>query len=154
QADPDRPTGTVGVSVDAAGQPSYTITPDVAWDFIGWTPDLGRLAASARAVCFGTLAQRSPASRATIQRFLREAGRRPVIVYDVNLRQHFYDRETIEASMRQSHWLKLNDQELPVLSEMLGLTAASPSALLAELRGRFGLSLVCLTRGEHGCLVQ
>src|SRR5262249_10840881 len=91
----------------------------------------------------------------TMRRSLREAGSGPVVnVCDVNLRQHFYDAPVIEQSLRRSHWLKLNDQELPVLRGLLGLKASDPSALRAEMRAGYGLALVCLTRGEHGCVVQ
>lgn len=65
----DYPTGTVQVTLDAVGVPCYEIKEGVAWDNIPFTDDLKRLALSTRAVCFGSLAQRSPVSRATIQRF-------------------------------------------------------------------------------------
>src|SRR5437868_5521515 len=58
QTDSDHPTGTVRVSVDERGQPTYTITENVAWDYIAWDERLEQLAREAAAVCFGTLAQR------------------------------------------------------------------------------------------------
>src|SRR5262249_49397696 len=70
QTDPKYPTGTVQVSLDASGQPAYTITEHVAWDFIEWEPRLELLAESAQAVCFGTLAQRAPESRSNIRRLV------------------------------------------------------------------------------------
>src|SRR3954452_15176255 len=35
QTDYEHPTGTVRVTVDEQGQPSYEIVDDVAWDYIG-----------------------------------------------------------------------------------------------------------------------
>lgn len=153
QCDAEHPTGTVPVAVDDRGQPTFTITPDVAYDYLAWDERLEELLPRARAICFGTLIQRQALARATVQRALGAAAQ-ALIVYDINLRQHFYNRETIEKSLRASRWLKLNDDELPVLQDMLKLPEASPSAALAQLRQRYELDLACLTRGEHGCLVQ
>ncbi|MBY0524464.1 MAG: carbohydrate kinase [Gemmataceae bacterium] len=153
QSDDQHPTGTVRVEVDAQGQPSYTITPKVAYDYLGWDDRLHILFSQASAVCFGTLIQRSALARQTVQHALR-AAQASLIVYDINLRQSFYNREIIEESMRASRWLKLNDVELKRLHEMLGLKRQGDAGALAQLRKRYGLELVCLTRGAHGCLIQ
>ena len=110
QTDGDHPTGTVGVTIDPDGQPTYTIHAPVAWDFLAWTDDLAMLIAQSRALCFGTLAQRHPVARATIQEMLRHANACGVlVVLDLNLRQQYYSREVIENSLRQARWAKLND---------------------------------------------
>jgi fructokinase len=153
QSDPLHPTGTVQVTVIAQGQPTFTITPEVAYDYLAWDDSLGELVRQARAVCFGTLIQRHPAARATVQRLLHEAGE-ALIVCDINLRQHFFSRDVIEQSLRASRWLKLNDDELGVLGDLLSLTATADGDRLAELRRRYHLDLVCLTRGADGCQVQ
>jgi fructokinase len=153
QADAEHPTGTVTVELDAQGQPTFTIHEDVAYDALTWDDRLEALFCQAQAVCFGTLVQRQAGARATVRRALRSA-RAALLVYDVNLRQHFYSREVIEASLHASRWVKLNEQELAVLQPLLGLAGSNASAGLAELRGRYDLELACLTRGERGCLVQ
>jgi fructokinase len=153
QEDDSHPTGTVQVEVDGRGQPAFTITPAVAWDHLAWEDALEPLVQKARAVCFGTLAQRHPASRATIRRVLDTADN-ALIVFDINLRQYYYGRAVIEESLNASAWAKLNEYELEVLRKLLDLQGDSPSALLAELRKRYFLELVALTRGERGCLVQ
>jgi fructokinase len=153
QMDGEHPTGTVRVSVDSHGQPTFTITPDVAYDHLAWDEALEALARLSKAICFGTLVQRSPAARATVQRVLKAAPG-ALIVYDVNLRQHFYDRHTIEKSLAASHWVKLNDQELLVLRELLALDGSSESELLESLRQRYALELAALTRGAKGCLLR
>jgi fructokinase len=155
QTDDAHPTGTVTVDVDAHGLPRYTITPHVAFDHLAWDDALAPLFGAARAVCFGTLAQRTPAARTAIQRMLQAADRqRAIVVYDVNLRQHFYDRDTVHESLALCNWVKLNDEELPVLRDLLGLGGTSDEALLTDLRRRHGIQLAALTRGAHGCLVQ
>jgi fructokinase len=152
QRDAVHPTGTVPVSVDAQGQPTFTITPDVAFDYLAWNDALAELLHSARAVCFGTLIQRHEVARATVQRALR-AATNALVVYDVNLRQNFYSRDVIEASLRASRWVKLNDGELAVLAGLLGLPA-EPGAGLRALRTSYDVELVCMTRGAEGCRVQ
>lgn len=152
QIDPAHPTGTVRVDLDPTGQPRYTIAENVAYDFLEWDARYPDLLANVRAVCFGTLAQRNPVSRGTIRRMLQDT--KALRVYDVNLRQRFYDRDTIEESLRLSDWVKLNADELDVLTNLFDLPAVFPSAALAELRSRYRLALACLTRGERGCLVQ
>src|SRR5205085_2856775 len=86
ERDPLHPTGTVHVEIDHAGQPKFEIVEDVAWDFLEWTPDWEQLAATASAICFGSLAQRGPKSRGTIRKLLA-ARNNAVRVFDVNLRQ-------------------------------------------------------------------
>ena len=101
QQDDVHPTGTVQVELGAGGQPTFTITPDVAWDHLAWDAELEVLFAQTQAVCFGSLAQRHPDSRATIQAALH-AARNALVVFDVNLRQSYYSRDVLETSLAAS----------------------------------------------------
>ena len=116
------PTGTVQVELDEAGVPCYDIKEGVAWDNIPFTPELEDLARRTRAVCFGSLAQRSIVSRETINRFLdtMPEGEDQWKIFDINLRQGFYPQEILCASMRKCNILKINDEELITLSRMFG----------------------------------
>jgi len=153
QQDASHPTGTVTVALDSHGQPTFTINPDVAYDYLAWDERLAELLQQVRAVCFGTLIQRHPVARATVQRTLQSAGN-ALAIYDVNLRQHYHSREIIEASLLAAHWVKLNEDELAVLKDLLPLAGANRSAILKDLQQRYNLELAALTRGERGCLVQ
>ena len=154
QTDPARPTGTVQVELDPGGMPAYTITPEVAWDYLEWSGDLAALAARTDAVCFGSLAQRSPQSRRTIRSFLAAVPSRALRVFDVNLRQSWYSEEVLSASLAASSILKLNESELPVVLRTLGLgEQREPLQGCRLLRDRFDLELVCLTLGEQGSLL-
>jgi fructokinase len=152
QTDPERPTGTVEVTLDA-GQPSYRITEGVAWDAIAWTPEVAALAGEACAVCHGTLAQRAEMSSSTIQWFLFACRRGPggdaLRVFDVNLRQHYYSREVVNQSLRRSRMVKLNADELATLTALFGW----PGTIDAERVAAAGIPLVILTRGADGCTV-
>ena len=98
----NEPTGTVQVTLNAAGVPTYDITEGVAWDHIPFTERIGNLAKETSAVCFGTLAQRSPESRATIHKFIESMPAGSLKVYDINLRQKYYDEKIISDSLRQN----------------------------------------------------
>jgi fructokinase len=153
QKDVDHPTGTAQVTVDPQGQPAFVITHPVAWDFLQWTPAWQALAGSADAVCFGTLAQRSPVARATIRRFLASVSSRTLRVFDVNLRQSFYSRDVLAESFAQSDIVKLNHEELPIVAGLLGLDFKSEPAAARLLQQKFSLRLVCVTRGAQGSLL-
>lgn len=130
------PTGTVQVSLDAAGVPHYDICTDVAWDNIPFTAELAALAASARAVCFGSLAQRSPVSRDTIFRFLSATPADCLKVFDINLRQHFYSPEILDRSLRLADILKINDEEIRTLTSLLA-PSASPDTFISSSPAAF-----------------
>jgi len=150
--DRQHPTGTVSVELDENGKPDFIIHKNVAWDFIPSTPALLDLAATADAVCFGSLAQRSPVSRETIQRFLKATRRDCLRVFDVNLRQSFYSESIVRESLSLSDVLKLNDDELPVVADLLSI-AGSESEVLDRLIAEFCLRAVALTRGARGSLL-
>ncbi len=153
QRDPRHPTGTVTVDMSRPDHPRFVIHEDTAWDYLDFDAALEELMASAAAVCFGTLAQRSAVSRRTIHQAL--AATRPdcLVVYDVNLRQHWYQREWIEQSLEKSSLVKLNCDEVAVLADVLRIGPASPEAFAKELQARFRVDAVCVTRAAEGCLL-
>jgi fructokinase len=142
-------TGTVTVTLDAGGIPHYTIHEGVAWDVIPWTDGLGDLAACADAVCFGTLAQRSPVSRATIGSFLDATRPDCLRVLDLNLRQSYFSRDIVVGLLGRATVLKLNDEELGTVAELLSLPGPE-TRVLAGLLEAFPLGLIALTKGRAG----
>lgn len=151
QRDADHPTGTVNVELQD-GQPSYEIVENVAWDEFELTPAWAELASRCTAVCFGTLAQRSPKSRQAIWQFL-DAAPQAVRMLDVNLRQHFYDRAVLDESCRRATLVKLNAGELKVVAEQVGLPPGETNDQLASLLKRYELEAVVFTRGERGTML-
>lgn len=148
----NEPTGTVQVTLNAAGVPTYDITEGVAWDHIPFTERIGNLAKETSAVCFGTLAQRSPESRATIHKFIESMPAGSLKVFDINLRQKYYDEKIISDSLRLADILKINDEELEIVSRMLCLTGTSEERCRAISR-EFNLKFVILTMGGDGSKV-
>ena len=153
QSDSARPTGTVRVRVDQDGQARFEITDMVAWDFLEWTPAWESLAQQADAICFGSLAQRSPASRETIHKFLGAARPGTARIFDVNLRQAFYSAKALSESLKFADIAKLNAEELPRVVELLGIPHHGEQPSAERLRFAYGLKLVCVTRGAQGSLL-
>jgi fructokinase len=147
------PTGVVHVRVDAAGLPRYDIARGNAWDFIPWTAAVERAARRADAICFGTLAQTSAESRATIRRAVAATRETAWRLFDVNLRQSYYDSRVVLDSLDLANAVKLNEEELPVVARLCGLESVTPVEQLRELCGRFELRLAALTRGACGSLL-
>ncbi len=153
QVDAARPTGTVNVSVDAHGQPQFEILEKVAWDYFEWTPQWQQLAEAADAVCFGSLAQRSAQSRVTILAFLEAVRPGTLRIFDVNLRQAFFSKDILAESMARADLVKLNEEELPRVAELLGATVTEQLAAARWILKKYKLKLVCVTRGGNGSLL-
>lgn len=152
---PSVPTGTVGVSVDRSGQPTFEIHANAAWDLLAWSGALEKSIAGVDAVYFGTLGQRAAASRATIRHVLEEAKARGILrVLDINLRPPFYHGEILRESIALATVLKLSDEELPEVAAACGVERGlTPAATLGELRSRLSLDCIVMTRGADGALL-
>lgn len=160
----DFPTGTVQVTLNDKGIPQYEICLGVAWDNIPLTEELLSMAKEAKAVCFGSLAQRSATSRATINAMLEAMPADTLKVFDINLRQQWYNREIIENSLHHCNILKINDEELDIVAPMLLSVKTDPSALIAQDKEKtlrvcrtlielYELRLLILTCGTNGSYV-
>ncbi|MDE5831985.1 MAG: carbohydrate kinase [Desulfovibrio sp.] len=151
----DYPTGTVIVTLDDNGSPNYDIKEGVAWDNIPSTPRMMELAANTRAISFGSLAQRSAISRATLYNFLDaipKDGNR-YIVFDVNLRQNFYNKEILEESFQRCNVAKINDEELIVVSRMFGYPGIDLQDKCWLISGKYNLDILILTCGINGSYI-
>lgn len=149
------PTGTVQVEIDQAGVPQYEIKENVAWDNIPYTSELEDLAKKTKAVCFGSLAQRNVVSRNTINSFLEAMPRTEdsLVVFDVNLRQGFYNKEILCNSMKRCNILKINDEELVTVSRMFGYPGIDLQDKCWILLGKYNLKMLILTCGINGSYV-
>lgn len=146
-------TGTVQVRLDSAGAATYAFAADVAWDHLACTSRDLLLAKTSHAICFGTLAQRSPRSRAAIQQFLDGSDPAAWRMLDVNLRQNFYSASVIRESIERSNALKLNDEEWPVVSLALDAPSELSRRSIEAMATRHSLRCVALTRGGRGSWV-
>ncbi len=151
----DFPTGTVEVTLDNAGIPQYDIKENVAWDTIPFTEEIRMIASHTRAVCFGSLAQRSQNSRRSINAFLDSMpdSEDSLKVFDINLRQNFYSEEIVRESLSKCNILKINDEELLIVKDLLSLRGRSQEELCNELMALGNLRMLILTCGTKGSMV-
>lgn len=149
-----RPTGTVLMKLDAKGAMKYDFAENVAWDHLAWSPRVDQVVKRAEALTFGTLAQRSQTSRDTVRHAAGATSPRAWRLFDVNLRQNYYDSETIRTSLTLANAVKLNERELPEVARRTGVRGATDSDLLLALCDKFALRLAVLTRGTRGALLR
>ena len=149
----DFPTGTVQVTLDEVGVPTYDIKEGVAWDNIPFTPRLEEMAKNCRAVCFGSLAQRNETSRNTIYRFLDATPKDCLRIFDINLRQNFYSKEVIRESLKRCNVLKINDEELVIIGRMFGYPGLDFENKCWLILGKYNLDILVLTCGVNGSYV-
>ena len=158
-------TGTVQVTLDKNGIPQYDIKKDVAWDNIPYSEELADLARRADAVCWGSLAQRSYVSRNTIRSFIDDMSKDALKVFDINLRQNFFTKEVIESSLEICNILKINDEELVMVSRVFGALPESDAdfdtiwqsidfkSKCRAILMKYNLRMLILTCGVNGSYV-
>lgn len=151
----DYPTGTVQVELDEAGIPCYEIKENVAWDNIVFTPSLKKLAERTVAVCFGSLAQRNVVSRTTISHFLNTMPEtdETLRVFDINLRQGFYNKDIICSSIKRCNVLKINDEELVTVCRLFNYPGIDLQDKCWTLLKEYNLKMLILTCGVNGSYV-
>ena len=145
-------TGHVNAKVDADGVAHYSFPDTIAWDHLQLNGIALSIIKDLKAVCFGTLAQRASISKEAINHFLDQLSDTVLKVYDLNLRQHFYNQKVIETSFDKCNVIKLSDEELQVIQKMLGLPNDELSAI-SRLVAAYDLRLAVVTRGENGSLL-
>jgi fructokinase len=143
------PTGTVKVTLDDNGVPDFVITMDVAWDYIELTSESLKLASQLDAVCFGSLAQRNIVSRNSITKFLNLLPEHALKIFDINLRQNFYNKQLINESIMISNVLKINEEELSIVAKLYGWQG-NEEYLCRKLLNDFELKLLAYTCGANG----
>ncbi len=147
------PTGTVQVTLTGDGIPTYDIKENVAWDNIPFTDEMKEIAKNARAVCFGSLAQRNVVSRENIHKFLDATPEDCVKIFDINLRQQFYTKEIIQESLKRCNILKINDEELVLIGRMFGYPGLDIENKCWLILGKYNLDMLVLTCGTNGSYV-
>jgi fructokinase len=150
QVDPALPTGFVRVSVDESGNPDYEILSPSAWDAIAPVDTLLARAAEARAIVFGTLAQRHAISRGTLERLWQT---KALMVYDVNLRPPYDDREIVKRSLQRADVVKMSLHEMQQIASWFDLPHGSARESVIALAESFSCEVVCVTRGSGGAVL-
>ena len=144
QKDIRHSTGTVVVEIKD-NEPNYRITENVAWDYLELTPEWTELARNLDAVNFGILAQRNPASEATIQKFLAKIPSSTLKILDVNLRKPFYNKEILLKSIKHANVIKMNEEEYHILGEIFDVAKLENWLFYDQ-----DIAIICLTKGKKG----
>ena len=154
QTDHQYPTSTVTVRLSANGHPAYVIHQNVAWDFVDVRKDMlaGLVAENFHVVCFGSLAQRAAVPRASLMRVLEKLKGVPTF-FDVNLRQNYYSRELLMASLQHTTILKLNDSEVKIIADLLFGRNMTVTEFARAVQGKFPVRVILITMGAKGCAV-
>jgi fructokinase len=144
QTDRERPTGTVRVELDG-GEPRFFLAEAAAWDRIELAPAALEALRSARALCHGTLAQKTPLGLGALAGAIAAAPSSMIRICDLNVRPPHTTREAVEAAIGGADVVKLNEAEAELVAELFAVEDAA-GWLLGEQR----VGLVALTRGERG----
>ena len=142
------PTGTVGITL-SDGIADYVIYENVAWDFIELTKESVSTLLKADAICFGTLAQRNKVSRDAIMTALKLVPQKCLKVYDINLRQKYYNAELISNSLLSCDVFKINDDEILLFKQLFNLDGNEVEVCQTILK-TYTIEYLALTKGENG----
>ena len=154
QSDARHLTGAVQVNVDEYGQPRYDILENTAWDYIRIDGDGAEDIATFdfHVFCFGSLAQRSEVNRLSLLE-LYNSLRNCIFFYDANLRQEYYSKRVIENSFKLCHILKLNEEEVNIISDVLYRKKMPHRDFCRRTAEEFAIPLIIITRGDKGCYI-
>ena len=145
------PTGTVLVKLDSDGKPTYDIVNPVAWDDIQLTEQLLDLIKQddLDAIYFGSLIQRNQQNHDLLKKIITHCSPRTKIIVDINLRQNHYNHSTLLFCIEHANILKLNDEELPIIADLLKIKS-DPKELFDYLNQHHQLELLIYTCGSDG----
>ena len=148
QVDNDHPTGQVLVRFEG-NAPRFEIVVDTAWDLLQFTEHEAALANQCHAVSFGSMSQRHPVAHKSTQAFLAEA-KDALKIFDVNLRMDLFSAEILDEGCRVTNLVKLNDEEIDTVAQLLGLPEGDARSRAETMRSQYDLDAVIFTRGQRG----
>ena len=144
------PTSQVLVKLDENNNATYEICEPVAWDDIKLEDELAKEASKSKAIVFGSLSLRNPETKETLLKLLEN---KMIKIMDVNLRAPFIDEGTIRLLLSKSNIVKLNDDELIIITDWFGY-AGTQQERMQQLYEALKLDVLITTRGSKGaCLI-
>ena len=145
-------TGRVEVKLDEMGNPSYKIDEESAWDFIRFDENLGNICKLLDSLCFGTLVQRNPNSKRVLMKILDSTPHNCLKVFDVNIRQEFYNKEIIKLFLERADIVKMNQLEFHQITDIVYISQEWKKGTISLIK-EFDLKLVIITLGENGSIL-
>lgn len=150
QTDVHYPTGKVNVDLTDKNRVAYEIVQPAAWDFIEVSDEMIALVSNSSGIVFGSLACRNQVSKVSLLKLLEQA---PYKIFDVNLRPPHYSQDLVALLLQQADMVKMNDEELRLISGWYGLSERDDRQVMDYLRSTFNISLFLVTRGANGAMV-
>ena len=140
-------TGEVNISLDKSKSANYIIKYPCAWDKIEMSDHYINVVENSDFFVFGSLISRDKISRETLLKLIDHANFK---IFDVNIRDPYYDFELISFLMQKSNMIKFNEEELERISKDLGVISNSIENKIIEISKMTSTELICLTLGEKG----
>lgn len=150
QIDEKYPTGLVKVMLNEKGSASYDIVYPSAWDKIEINPTILKKVLDADAFIFGSLSCRDAISKNTLLQLIDQASYK---VFDVNLRQPYYNIDILKELMSKADFIKLNDDELYEIATELGSPYHSMERNIKYIAQKTNTQQICVTKGRHGAVL-
>lgn len=145
----EHPTSTVIASVDENNDAHYDIVENVAWDFIEMTQENQKVLNTADALVFGTLAARNEKSKNTLFQLLEISSYN---VFDINLREPYYDIRIINELLHKTQLAKFNKAELRMVLDFLKKEYQDEKDSIRFLQDKFGIREIIVSKGSKGAL--
>ncbi|RLJ31666.1 fructokinase [Chryseobacterium sp. 7] len=149
QINTEYPTSTVIATVDENNDAHYDIVEGVAWDFIEATPENQEILNTTDALVFGTLAARNGKSRNTLFQLLELSDYN---VFDINLREPYYEVGMIKDLLHKTHLAKFNKAEMRMMLDFLGKEYTTEEDGVKFLQDKFDLEEIIISKGSKGAL--
>ncbi|WP_164972588.1 carbohydrate kinase family protein [Lacibacter luteus] len=150
QLDYELPTGIVHATPNEHGEMSYEIVAPAAWDNIQYDHDVETVVKNAEYFVFGSLATRNKQSKETLYKLLEIASSK---VLDINLRQPFFTRESVEELLRKCDVVKMNISELELITGWFA-DYKSIEERIQLIQDRFNIRSIIVTMGADGAVVN
>lgn len=143
----DKKTGSVTVKLDKKGVPTYSIEDDCAYDYINTPNNLEKDSI----FYHGSLALRNSFNQ-NVSNELKETTISNIFV-DVNLREPWWNEKILKSTLKNTKWLKINDEELSDVCNIFSSKAKTEEEQLKFLFEKYNLELIVLTKGSQGALL-
>ncbi len=150
QVDDNRPTGRVTIEFSKSGEHEFAIHKNAAYDHLEFGSSVKNLLKGKNDILyFGSLIQRTQTGFIFLQKVFDAVSPQTTMFYDINLRPGCFELHKIKDSLMAADVVKMNLNELKLLSEMMNLKMDLPD-FENYLFHHYGIKMLCITMGADG----
>jgi len=143
------PTSTVIAEIDENNDAHYTISENVAWDYIMPGQEDKEFLENAGVLVFGSLGARSKVSENALFELIENSR---FNVFDINLRKPYYNIDLINQLLQKAHLGKFNKAEMLIVLESFGKKYTRETDAVKFLQDKFDMKEVIISKGSKGAL--